>query len=104
LQAIFRSNREIAKTKRRKKYLNTKTLTIAIILTLTISSFATFLPVNSQAVTKYPSFVYADAAPNPIGVGQTCTIVVWPAEMPPVTPTDYFLEHQVTEQHGQGGL
>ena len=32
---------------------------------------------------KYPTFIFAAAAPNPVGVGQPVTIVTWTAEMPP---------------------
>ena len=74
--------------------LNKKSIAIVTILTLTIivSSFAAVLEVNAQiTVEKYPSFVYVDAAPNPVGIGQTVTIVIWPAEIPPQTPTDNLL-------------
>jgi hypothetical protein len=73
---------------------NKKSIAIATILTLTIivSSFAAVSEVNAQTtVEKYPSFVYVDAAPNPIGIGQAATIVIWPAEIPPQTPTDNLL-------------
>lgn len=50
-----------------------------------ISIIAIALPLaNAQStVQKYPSFLYVDASPNPVGVGQPITIVTWTAEMPP---------------------
>lgn len=62
-------------------------LTIAI-------PFAGMITVEAQTAPvqlNYPQFIYAAVAPNPVGVGQQVTIVVWPAEMPPVTPLDYTL-------------
>src|SRR3972149_3877401 len=65
----------------------------ALFLTLTIavSLVAGLAIVKAQTLQSYPSFVYAGVAPNPVGVGQPVIIVVWPAEIPPTTPTDYLL-------------
>jgi hypothetical protein len=59
---------------------------IAIFLTITMiaSSIFAILPLaSSQTVQAYPTFIFAAAAPNPVGVGQPVTIVTWTAEMPP---------------------
>jgi hypothetical protein len=51
---------------------------IAIVLTITMIASTIFavLPIaNAQTVQKYPTFLYAAAAPNPVGVGQPITIV-----------------------------
>jgi hypothetical protein len=48
--------------------------------------------VEAQTVQlNYPDFAYVAVAPNPTGVGQPVTIVVWTAEMPPTTPLDNTL-------------
>src|SRR3990170_462697 len=72
---------------------NKKATLIALFLTLTIAvSLVAVLPiVKAQTLQSYPSFVYAGVAPDPVGVGQPTTIVVWPAEIPPTTPTDNLL-------------
>ena len=59
---------------------------IALFLTLIMiasSLLAVTTLVNAQTVQKYPTFLYASAAPNPVGVGQPVTIVTWTAEIPP---------------------
>jgi hypothetical protein len=67
--------------------ITTKTkASIAIILTIAMiaSSIAVALPaVNAQTVQNYPTFLYCDVAPNPVGVGQPVTFVTWTAELPP---------------------
>jgi outer membrane protein assembly factor BamB len=71
---------------------NTIATLIALFLTITIAIPILALPIaEAQTVQNYPQFVYVAAAPNPVGVGQPVIIVVWPAEMPPTTPTDYLL-------------
>jgi hypothetical protein len=63
-----------------------KKASIAIILTIAMiaSSIAVALPaVTAQTVQNYPTFLYCDIAPNPIGVGQPATFVTWTAELPP---------------------
>ncbi len=59
---------------------------IAMFLTITMiaSSIFAVLPLaNAQTVQKYPTFIYASSAPNPVGVGQQVTLITWTAEMPP---------------------
>ena len=59
---------------------------IAMFLTVTMiaSSIFAILPLaSSQTVQYYPSFIFAAAAPNPVGIGQPITVVTWTAEMPP---------------------
>ncbi|MCW3995113.1 MAG: PQQ-binding-like beta-propeller repeat protein [Candidatus Bathyarchaeota archaeon] len=59
---------------------------ISAILTITMIAstiFAVLPAVNAQSVQKYPTFIYAAVAPNPVGVGQPVTVVTWTAEMPP---------------------
>jgi outer membrane protein assembly factor BamB len=63
----------------------TKVVTIALILTLTI--FATFfaLPIVSahDPPQEITTWAYINVAPNPIGVGQTATIIFWRNQPPP---------------------
>src|SRR5665647_1269252 len=59
---------------------------IALFLTLTMIASTIFAisPIASaQTVQKYPTFLYAAAAPNPVGIGQPITVVTWTAEIPP---------------------
>ena len=59
---------------------------IAMFLTITMiaSSIFAILPLaNAQTVQTYPTFIFAAAAPNPVGIGQPITVVTWTAEMPP---------------------
>ena len=46
---------------------------------------------NQLPVQHYPAFVYIAGAPDPVGIGQTVTIVIWTAEMPPQTSADQLL-------------
>ena len=48
-------------------------------------------------------FFYVSAAPNPVGVGQNVIIVTSRLEIPPTTPTDFylFLEHPAIDKHGK---
>jgi hypothetical protein len=58
---------------------------IALILTIIMiaSTVFTILPsVSAQTVQKYPTFLFAAVAPNPVGVSQPVTVVTWTAEMP----------------------
>ena len=76
------------KGKKKMKTIKTKSKLsmIAMFLTITMiaSSIFAILPiVNAQTVQKYPTFLYAAAAPNPVGIGQPVTIVTWTAEIPP---------------------
>ena len=58
-----------------------KTLAIAIAVLLTLSLAAsTMLIPNASAHTpawKIPTYAYINAAPNPIGVGQTLLVYMW---------------------------
>jgi hypothetical protein len=56
---------------------------IAIFLSIAMltSSIFAILPIASAANQTLPMFMYADAAPNPTGVGQPLTIVCWTALM-----------------------
>lgn len=76
-----------------KKQNNKAKTTIAIFLMIVIAiPLGTLLSAEAQVTQlNYPQFVYVAVAPNPVGVGQQVTIVVWPAEIPPTTPLDYTL-------------
>ena len=67
-----------------KEKNKTKISTIALVLILTITAtLITGLPfVNAQETMK-TTFIYAAAAPNPIGVGQTTLVVWWIDIVPP---------------------
>ena len=59
---------------------------IALFLTITMIAstiFAISPFASAQTVQKYPTFLYAAAAPNPVGIGQPITVVTWTAEIPP---------------------
>ena len=52
---------------------------IAAILTISIGASTTLIP-NASAHTpawNIPTYAYIDAAPNPIGVGQTMHVYMW---------------------------
>ncbi|MCW4030488.1 MAG: PQQ-binding-like beta-propeller repeat protein [Candidatus Bathyarchaeota archaeon] len=60
-----------------------KTLTgIAIISLLAISLFTATMPLAAAA--DRPTYAFINVAPNPIGVGQTATVVMWLDVLPPV--------------------
>jgi hypothetical protein len=74
-----------------KKIVSKRNLLIFLTITLVLP-IAGLLTVDAQTLQlDYPDFAYVAVAPNPIGVGQPVTIVVWTAEMPPTTPLDYTL-------------
>jgi hypothetical protein len=58
---------------------------IALILILTLSSLISSLPIISAHFppTEQATYAYIEAAPNPIGVGQTAFIVMWLDKVPP---------------------
>ncbi|MCW4030307.1 MAG: PQQ-like beta-propeller repeat protein [Candidatus Bathyarchaeota archaeon] len=62
---------------------------LTIIMVLPIASL--YSAEGQTLQLNYPDFAYVAVAPNPTGVGQPVTIVVWTAEMPPTTPLDYTL-------------
>ena len=63
------------------KNTKTKIATIALILLLTIAALVTFLPtVNAR---DFPTYAYITVSPDPIGVGQTATIIAWLDKVPP---------------------
>jgi hypothetical protein len=67
---------------------NKSTLTsIVLILLLAISTFAVAIPrTSAQAIApgfNVPQWTYINAFPNPVGVGQKISILVWTANLPP---------------------
>ena len=63
-----------------KKMLKTKmTFAIALFLTLTIVVTLVTLPLASAhtPVWQIPTFAYINVSPNPVGVGQTVSVVMW---------------------------
>jgi hypothetical protein len=65
--------------------------TLALFLTLTIAAsfFAVFSTANAQLpVVKVNPFIFAEAAPDPVGVGQQVIIVYWTSVLPIATPDD----------------
>jgi outer membrane protein assembly factor BamB len=58
-------------------------LTIALALLLTTSIFMVTLSTASAAYNR-PTYAFISAAPSPIGVGQTATVVMWLDSLPPV--------------------
>jgi hypothetical protein len=80
----------IKKIKGKKKMKTNKNKSklsmIALFLTITMIAstiFAVSPLASAQTVQKYPTFLYAAVAPNPVGVGQPVTVVTWTAELPP---------------------
>ncbi|MCW3996823.1 MAG: PQQ-like beta-propeller repeat protein [Candidatus Bathyarchaeota archaeon] len=66
---------------------------IALILLLAISIFAMIIPhTMGQTVTPtlvIPQWTYINAFPNPVGVGQTISVFVWTANLPPTASGAY---------------
>ena len=64
---------------------NKKAITIALILTLTITALIVALPVANAHDPPWtvPTNAYVIATPNPIGVGQPISIVMWLDQFPP---------------------
>ncbi len=63
-----------------------KTLSaIALILILTFSALMAFIPAANAHTPAWnvPTYAYVNAAPSPIGVGQTALIVMWIDKIPP---------------------
>jgi hypothetical protein len=59
-------------------------IALFLMITMVASSILIFAPaVEAQTVQKYPTFLYAAIAPNPVGKGQPVTFVTWTAEIPP---------------------
>jgi len=54
-------------------------ITIAVILTLSMSAASTLIPKASAHTPPWliPTYAYIEASPNPIGVGQTLDVYVW---------------------------
>ncbi len=78
--------KQLRKEKIMNKTRSTQTTLTAIFLTICIvvSTLAAIVPsVNAQTLQNYPTFVFVGASPDPVGLGQTVTIVTWTAEMPP---------------------
>jgi len=69
----------------KKKPTDNKIFTILLILMLSLSSALLFLPAANAHVPAWsiPTTAFINVAPNPVGVGQTATIVVWIDKNPP---------------------
>ena len=52
-----------------------KVATIALVLLLAVAAFVTFLPTVNAA--NIPTYAFASVAPNPVGVNQDVTILMW---------------------------
>ena len=64
------------------KIQKTKKLSTAILmLVLTFAALLTCLP--SVSATDIPSYVFLSVVPDPIGVGQSLTVVMWLSAVPP---------------------
>jgi hypothetical protein len=61
-----------------------KTATIALILTLTVAPFITYVPTVNAYAFNFNTFAFLTVSPNPIGVGQTALIIMWLDKMPPL--------------------
>ena len=82
-------------------------LTIALVLLLTLSTFAVALPTTSAHTPAWtiPTYPYLVISPNPIGVGQMVYVVMWLHGAPPTASGnagdrwhDFFLD--VTKPDG----
>ena len=72
------------------RYGKTKSATIALILILTMSTTAMFLPaVNAVDI---PTHVFISARPNPIGVNQEVLMLIWSDKLPEVIADPYIVE------------
>ena len=59
-----------------------KIATIALILVLTFSALITWLPAVNAI--DFRTYAFISVAPNPVGVGQTATLVFWLDKLPPL--------------------
>jgi len=64
---------------------NKTAIAIALFLILTIAVSIVALPAANAHYppNNVPTYAYVSAAPNPVGVGQTTTVVFWINQMPP---------------------
>ncbi len=75
-----------------KKLKNKSSIVIALVMLLASSAFAVGLSAaNAQTIENYPTFLYIGSGPDPVGIGQQVSILVWTAEVPPATPYDHLL-------------
>jgi len=66
------------KEEKNMQKLKSKTMAIMIALLLTISMSASIITVNAHSPTwTIISYAYINAAPNPVGIGQTCSVSMW---------------------------
>ena len=67
------------------KPIDSKIFTILLILMLSLSSALLLLPAANAHVPSWsiPTTAFINVAPNPIGVGQTATVVIWIDKNPP---------------------
>jgi hypothetical protein len=74
-------NKQVTSTKFSAKQLLS---TIALILILTVSGTAVFLPTVSAHTPAWniPTYAFINAAPNPVGVGQKVSIIMWVDKIP----------------------
>jgi hypothetical protein len=70
----------------RTKILDRKTLASMIALVLIISMGASVIPIDAHTPPwTIPTYAYITATPDPVGVGQTITLVVWVDQNPPTS-------------------
>jgi hypothetical protein len=64
---------------------------IALILTLTVAAISVALPAANAHTppANIETFAYLAVAPNPVGVGQTVTVVFWLSQLPPTANGQY---------------
>jgi hypothetical protein len=69
----------------KNKKNRTKTTLIPLILALTIViSLTPFFSVVTAQQKQVPTYAFVSVAPNPIGVGQTATVLMWIDKVPPL--------------------
>jgi hypothetical protein len=72
--------------KRKKKMSNTKNAMIFalfLLLTIAITSFALPIANAHDPAWQIPTYAYIAATPNPVGAGQTVSLVFWLDKVPP---------------------
>jgi hypothetical protein len=67
------------KTKRMSKNLKTKSIAIAIFLTILMMASIMLVPSTSAHTPAWqiPTYAYINASPNPVGTGQSVEIIMW---------------------------
>ncbi len=68
-----------------KKHLEVKSIAIATILILSVISSAALLPSSDahDPPVDVPTYAYLAISPDPVGVGQSATVVMWIDKAPP---------------------